>query len=125
MNTMREQKSSPTSLSIRRIRSFLDHVNRFVRQNKLICDKEHMLVAVSGGCDSMALLRYLEMIVNRRKLRLTVIHINHCLRGKESDQDEKFVRRYCAQRKIRCLVQKISIERGVRPPSEESLRNKR
>jgi tRNA(Ile)-lysidine synthase len=49
-----------------------------------------MVVAVSGGPDSVALLRALAEIVPGR---LVVAHLNHCLRGAASDEDEAFVAR--------------------------------
>ena len=45
-------------------------------------------VAVSGGADSTALLRILHMI----GMDCTLVHLNHKLRGQESDEDEKFVK---------------------------------
>ncbi len=53
-----------------------------------------VIVAVSGGADSMALLLSIHDLVERKKLGLRVIvaHFNHKLRGRESDADERFVR---------------------------------
>ena len=55
-----------------------------------------IVVAVSGGADSMSLLLAIEDLVRRKKLKLRIIvaHFNHKLRGKESDADEEFVERY-------------------------------
>jgi tRNA(Ile)-lysidine synthase len=51
-------------------------------------------VAVSGGPDSVALLHVLDRLRRRRypSIALTVAHLNHRLRGEESDADERFVR---------------------------------
>jgi tRNA(Ile)-lysidine synthase len=53
----------------------------------------HILVAVSGGADSVALLRALEVLKNRRRwrLKLTVGHVQHHLRGDEAETDARFV----------------------------------
>ena len=48
-------------------------------------------VAVSGGADSVALLRILQDLRARLGIRLVTVHFNHQLRGAESDGDEKFV----------------------------------
>ena len=65
---------------------------RFIVDNDLIADGDRVIVSVSGGIDSMVLL---DLIVRARKaLRITpvVAHVNHGLRGRESDGDEAFVR---------------------------------
>lgn len=48
-------------------------------------------VAVSGGADSVALLRLLERLAGQLGVRLAVLHFNHQLRGAESEGDERFV----------------------------------
>lgn len=51
-----------------------------------------LVVAVSGGLDSVTLLHVLVSLAPRLDLRLVVGHVNHGLRGAESDADEAFVR---------------------------------
>jgi tRNA(Ile)-lysidine synthase len=58
---------------------------------------EHVLVAVSGGADSMALLICMHDLAPRMDLKLTVAHLNHCLRGAEANEDEEFVQRASAR----------------------------
>src|SRR3954453_837747 len=53
-----------------------------------------MVVAVSGGIDSTALL---VALAERGDLALTAGHVNHHLRGAESDGDEAFIRDLCAR----------------------------
>src|SRR5579864_52656 len=48
-------------------------------------------IAISGGADSVALLRIMLELRARLGIRLAVAHFNHQLRGAESDADEKFV----------------------------------
>ncbi len=48
-------------------------------------------VAVSGGADSVALLRLLDGVRKRLGITLIVVHFDHCLRGAESEADAKFV----------------------------------
>ena len=61
---------------------------------------QKILVAVSGGLDSMVLLHALRSISSERNWRLTVAHFNHQLRGRESDGDESFVRKTAAAMKL-------------------------
>ncbi len=61
-----------------------------------------ILVAVSGGGDSVALLRGLEAIGLPGEGRLIAAHVNHKLRGPDSDADQQFVEALCQERGIPC-----------------------
>lgn len=63
-----------------------------------------VLVAVSGGADSVALLRGLAEIRLAGPGRLIGAHLNHCLRGAESDADEQFVVELCRSLGLGCEV---------------------
>jgi tRNA(Ile)-lysidine synthase len=58
---------------------------------------ERVGIAVSGGSDSVALLRILHELSNEQGIRLLVLHFNHGLRGADSDGDEQFVAGLAAQ----------------------------
>lgn len=64
----------------------------------------HILVAVSGGADSMALLHALHAGAKCSRWRLTVAHLHHGLRGKAADADSDFVRDTAAGLKLPCIV---------------------
>ena len=72
--------------------SLIGEFGAFCRANSLFADGQKILVAVSGGVDSMVLLDLLVRLKPERNLRLAVVHINHQLRGAESQGDEEFVR---------------------------------
>ncbi len=55
-----------------------------------------LLVAVSGGMDSMLMAE----LLLKAKIPFAVAHVNYQLRGKESDKDEKFVKAYCKKNKL-------------------------
>ncbi len=67
-------------------------VLRYIEENSLFAPGDTVVVAVSGGADSVALLDILASLGELR-LNLVVAHLNHLLRGAEADADEEFVRR--------------------------------
>ena len=78
---------------------------RTIRDRQLFEPGQHLLVAVSGGPDSVALLSLLTALAPAWRLTLTVVHFNYRLRGTESDADEAFVAALCRQRGITLVVQ--------------------
>ena len=66
-----------------------------IRRDRLIGEKDAVLVAVSGGADSVALLAALAAL-GAPDRRIGVGHVNHHLRGKHSDGDQRFVERLAA-----------------------------
>ena len=68
--------------------SLLSHI----RQEELLHAGDRVGVAVSGGIDSVALLRLLLELRGELGIVISVVHFNHKLRGAESDADEQFVR---------------------------------
>ena len=68
-----------------------------------------VLVAVSGGPDSLALLRGLRALKIAGDGRLVAAHVNHQLRGSESDEDERFVREQCESLGLPCEVGKAPV----------------
>ena len=60
---------------------------------------QNVVAGVSGGADSVALLHLLSRseAFAPLELKVTVCHVNHNLRGEESDRDERFVREFCAE----------------------------
>ena len=71
-------------------------------------------VGVSGGADSVALLRLLEQLSAELGIRLTVLHFNHQLRGAESDSDESFVAQLAAERGIEFLAGREDVTAAAR-----------
>ncbi len=71
-----------------------------IKRDGMLRAGDRVAVAVSGGADSVALLRLLEELRESLGVTLCVAHFNHQLRGKESDADEKFVESLARQRGI-------------------------
>jgi tRNA(Ile)-lysidine synthase len=69
---------------------------------------ESILLALSGGPDSVALLHSLRELEPRFGYRLAAAHLNHRLRGAESDRDEAFVRELCSTLGVELLVEQAN-----------------
>lgn len=92
-------------------RSFLqDKVLAAIQQHKLLDPGDSIVVAVSGGADSTALLHLLDSLQQYR-LKIIVAHLNHLLRGSESDGDEEFVRLSAVRYGYKFVVRRVDITR--------------
>ncbi len=76
----------------------------------------------------MALLAMLHALSRRHGWSLSVAHLNHCLRGKDSEADERLVRRWAGKRGLACIVERCDIEsyrKTQRMSLEEAARDRR
>jgi tRNA(Ile)-lysidine synthase len=78
------------------LRKFEQTIGRF----NILQKGDKVIVACSGGPDSVVLLHLLNQIKGKYDLKLIVAHVNHELRGKESDEDERFVKRLAQKLKL-------------------------
>ncbi len=74
----------------------LEGVESFIVKNKLISKGDKILVALSGGPDSVALLHILEKLRSKYSLKLGACHVNHLLRGENAFLDENFAKKLCS-----------------------------
>jgi tRNA(Ile)-lysidine synthase len=70
----------------------LDRIAQTIVRHRMFEPAQQVGVAVSGGADSVCLLHVLLELAPRWDLRLSVLHLDHGLRGEESRQDAEFVR---------------------------------
>ena len=91
---------------------FENRIRDFILENSLLAAGDRLLLAVSGGADSMALLHAINQINNSCKLGLNIrcMHINHQIRGLESDTDESFVRDRCGNMGITTDVIRVNVQ---------------
>src|SRR6185436_2077471 len=80
---------------------------RAIKDHALLDRGDRVVVAVSGGADSVALLTLLLGVRTQFELELIVAHLNHNLRGKASDEDEEFVRVLARRLDTRFISEKI------------------
>lgn len=98
-----------------------EKVEQYIRAHRLFCHDQRLLIALSGGADSVALLCVLQEL----GYACVCAHCNFHLRGAESDEDEQFVRELCARKDVPLFVkhfdtkayaqaEKVSIEMAAR-----------
>jgi tRNA(Ile)-lysidine synthase len=78
---------------VRNEKEFLAAVETTIRRHHMLVSGDTVLVGVSGGPDSVALLHGLFALRRRWSLHLVVAHLNHQLRGPTADQEAAFVER--------------------------------
>jgi len=83
-----------------RVQTLARAVLSFIRKHGLLKAGDRAAVAVSGGADSVALLRVLLELRGELGIVLSVVHFNHQLRGAESDRDEEFVAQLAKQNNL-------------------------
>ncbi len=93
---------------------FLKKVRQTIAHYDLLQKGDNILVAVSGGPDSVALLYALLEIKDAFDLQLLVAHLNHKLRGAESDQDQKFVKNLASKLNLRFFSKSVDVKREAK-----------
>lgn len=89
----------------------MNPIDTAVRDYHLLEPGEMVVAAVSGGADSVVLLHWLAF---RSPCRVVAAHLNHGLRGAESDRDEAFVRTLCESWGIPCFVRRADVAAEVK-----------
>jgi tRNA(Ile)-lysidine synthase len=103
--------------------NFEQRIFQFIGKNKLIVPRGRVVVGVSGGADSMALLLTLAGLRHDLGVQLHAAHFNHRFRP-EALRDERFVAGWCKQLNIPLTVGQRS-GRKIRHPSEDDARQMR
>lgn len=120
-------KIKPTRKSESPTGTFLEPLEKALylelkKYSKLIAG-QNVLIAVSGGIDSVVLLHALAKIQDRLKIKVHVVHINHGVRAQEADTDEEFVTEI--SKKLGVPVTSFKIKLQNQKASENNLREKR
>lgn len=87
----------------------LQRIQSYIEQFHMFADVDDIVAGVSGGADSMCLLRVLLHLQNRYGYRLSVVHIHHGIRGEEADRDASFVQKFCDAHGIGCEICKFDV----------------
>ena len=83
----------------------------FIKANELFCSADRILLSVSGGADSTALLNAMGALGEYGAISFgfVVVHINHQLRGDESDGDEQFVIAEAAKLNMPVITRRVDV----------------
>ena len=94
------------------MKSLLQQMNEYVDVHNLFVEDSPLLVMLSGGGDSVALLHLLSEVKcfeSEPEYDISVMHINHQLRGKEADGDEHFAVELCRKLGFQLEVRRLDV----------------
>jgi tRNA(Ile)-lysidine synthase len=102
----------PAPPTMKPLPDLLQRVAATIERHRMFEPGHRVGVAVSGGADSVCLLHVLHRLAPRWQLCLTVLHLNHNLRGDESRADADFVRALAASLGLPAIVRQASLPPG-------------
>ncbi|MBB5325831.1 tRNA(Ile)-lysidine synthase [Anoxybacillus tepidamans] len=103
----------------------LSTVRSFIEKHQLLTPNSTVIVGVSGGPDSLALLHFFYTIQHEWNIKLVAAHVDHMLRGKQSEEDMNFVKHFCDELSIICEAKQIdvaSFQRQTKMGAQEAAR---
>ncbi len=81
----------------------------YIKKYHLLEAGDHILVGCSGGIDSLVLLHFLKTNEHTFGITVAAVHVNHMLRGEESDEDRRFTEETCRHWEVPCSSRNIPI----------------
>ena len=106
----------------------LDKIRQFAEKYNMLPSGASVVCALSGGADSVFLLACLTELGRKLHFSVEALHVNHCLRGEESDRDELFCRELCSQLNVKFTAVSCNVAEYARMNSlstEEAARRMR
>jgi tRNA(Ile)-lysidine synthase len=92
------------------VTDLLRHIEQNIQTRDLFKSGRKILVAVSGGLDSMTLLHTLNILSAKNRWKIVVAHFNHRLRGRASDADERLVRKTAVLMKLPLVAESADVK---------------
>jgi tRNA(Ile)-lysidine synthase len=97
----------------------IQQVKSYCGENNLIEKRDRILLAVSGGPDSVALLHIMNSLKNELDFHIAVFHVEHGMRGQESREDQQFVKNLCKSLGVEQYTKNVNVR--IERKKEESL----
>lgn len=91
--------------------SLLTQVKNNIKTQNLLKPGDKVIIGVSGGADSVCLLKVLSELKNELETELLVVHVNHGLRGNEADSDQAHVEELCRDCSVPVRVYSVNIKK--------------
>ncbi|WP_066321836.1 tRNA lysidine(34) synthetase TilS [Bacillus sp. FJAT-29814] len=95
-------------------------VEAFLKRRSFKLENKKIVVGVSGGPDSLALLHYLNQTKEKRHLTIIVAHVDHMFRGQESFEDALFVKEYCEKIAVPFEMVRINVPEKMKAEGKSS-----
>lgn len=89
-------------------------VRTWINKHKMLNEGDKVVVACSGGPDSLVLLHILERFRLEYNISLVAAHLDHMFRGDESAKEAEFVVEFCRQRSIKCYHEAIDVPQIIK-----------
>jgi len=90
--------------------NLVDKVKKIIERERLIEKGDNVLLGASGGIDSTTLLFVLIEIRDKIPFELGIAHVNHLLRGKESDRDEEFIKTIAGKFFLPYYIKRVDVK---------------
>lgn len=89
--------------------AILNIVKKTISENELVANGDKVLVALSGGADSVCLLDIMCKLKSELKISVGAAHLNHMIRGAEADRDEAYAAELCTKLSVPFYAERIDV----------------
>ena len=88
---------------------YMDKALKLIEQYDMLANCGNVVVGLSGGADSVSLLRLICSLKEKYNINPVAVHVNHGIRGAEADRDEAFAKELCKAQGITCFVSRADV----------------
>nr|MBP7603922.1 tRNA(Ile)-lysidine synthetase [Spirochaetota bacterium] len=99
--------------------AIIRRVKAFAMEHGMLRKRDRLLLSLSAGKDSVALLDIMSQLADSLELTLGIFHMNHLSRGKDSDDDERFVMELAKSKGLKLYIERIDCAARPRGKSFE------